>query len=91
MHVWGQGIYGNSLYLLPDKVCVCVCVRVRVCVYAQYNSLKTWFAHVYIRLSTGPRIKDRWHFIIMDSTLCIYKIRKSTFTISKYYAATTSK
>lgn len=69
--------------------CLIKCVRVRV--YAQYNDLKTWFAHRYIRLSTGPRIKDRSHFIIMDSVLCIYKIRKSTFTISKYYAATTSK
>ena len=28
---------------------------------------------MYIRLSTSPRMKDRWHFFLMDSILCIYK------------------
>ena len=67
IHVWGQGTCRNSLCLLPNSVSVCVCVC------TQQHSLKTWFAHMYIRLSTSPRMKDRWHFFLMDSILCIYK------------------
>lgn len=60
----GKEHVGTLFAFCPIK-CVCVCTQ-------QY-SLQTWFAPMYIRLSTSPRIKDRWQFFIMDSILRIYE------------------